>query len=277
MQPSLPSRSRARWRSATVWILVTLATVGVAIVGLSTADQRKRGRETDVAEVRVVAEFPHDATAFTQGLAVVAGQMYEGTGKLGESSLRRVDLATGKVEAIVPLDKSLFGEGITVMDGRIYQLTWQNRLGLVFDQKTLNVVSRFRYTGEGWGLTNDGKHLIVSDGTATLRFLNPRTFEVAKRLKVHAANGPVDKLNELEFVKGEILANVWYSDRIVRISPENGAVLGWVDLASLYPADQRSSKEDVLNGIAYDEKNGRLFVTGKNWPKLYEIEIKSKR
>ena len=167
----------------------------------------------------------------------------------------------------------MFGEGITVLDGKVFQLTWQNRLGIIYDQKTFDSLGTFRYTGEGWGLTHDGKRLILSDGTSTIRFLDTKTFEVVKRLKVRASNGPVDQLNELEFRKGEILANVWHTNRIARISPESGEVLGWIDLASLYPERQRQSREDVLNGIAYDEANDRLFVTGKNWPKIYEIEV----
>lgn len=258
----------ARWRT---WWIPVLAIVAVSVMGLAIAAQLKKG-EPPVTSYRLVAEYPHDANAFTQGLVVINGQMYEGTGKKGESTLRKVTLKTGKVELFVPLDPTYFGEGITILDDRIYQLTWQNRIGLVYDVKTLERVSTFRYAGEGWGLTHDGKRLILSDGSATLRFLDPKTSEVVKRLRVRGPHGPVDKLNELEFVKGEILANIWYSDRIVRISPETGEVLGWIDLTSLYPATRRTSKEDVLNGIAYDEVNDRLFVTGKNWPRVYEIE-----
>jgi glutamine cyclotransferase len=159
------------------------------------------------------------------------------------------------------------------MDDRIYQLTWQNRVGIVYDLKTLKPQSTFRYNGEGWGLTNDGKRLIMSDGTSLLRFIDTKTFEVVKRLRVRGPNGNVEQLNELEYVKGEILANIWYADRIARISPETGEILGWIDLSGLYPEKQRASKEEVLNGIAYDEANDKLYVTGKNWPKVYEIEL----
>jgi glutaminyl-peptide cyclotransferase len=270
----MPSISRAasrRWKVAGLGLLL------MAAVGLTAAAQLKREAKGSVAGFRVVAEYPHDATAFTQGLAFADGRLYEGTGKKGESSLRQIELASGRIEQLTPLDGSLFGEGIAILDGRVYQLTWQNRLGIIYDQRTFNPISTFRYSGEGWGLTHDGKHLILSDGTSTLRFLDPQTFQVVKRLVVRAANGPIDKLNELEYVKGEILANIWYSDRIARISPDKGEVLGWIDLTNLYPARQRSSKEDVLNGIAYDEANDRLFVTGKNWPKVYEIEVVPKR
>ncbi|MBS0204786.1 MAG: glutaminyl-peptide cyclotransferase [Planctomycetes bacterium] len=258
-----------RWRAC--WIAV-LAIVAVSLMGLAIAAQLKKSEPT-VASFRLVAEYPHDPNAFTQGLVVVGGQMYEGTGKKGESTLRKVNLKTGKVELFVPLDPSYFGEGITILEDRIYQLTWQNRIGLVYDAKTLERVSTFRYAGEGWGLTHDGKRLIMSDGSATLRFIDPKTSAVVKRLRVRGPQGPIDKLNELEYVKGEILANIWYLDHIARISPETGELLGWIDLSTLYPAPLRPSKEDVLNGIAYDESSDRLFVTGKNWPKIYEIEL----
>lgn len=270
----LPAHPVARPRASRFWGLAALlVVVVVGIVGLTAAGPFKRGTKVGVAGYRIVAEYPHDAAAFTQGLVFVDDQLYEGTGTKGASSLRRVDLDTGKVEQIVPLDSSYFGEGIAVLGGKIYQLTWQNRLGIVYDQQTLNPVGTFRYTGEGWGLTHDGKRLIMSDGTSTLRMLDPKTFQVVKRLSVRASNGPVDKLNELDYMNGEILANIWYSDRIARISPETGEILGWIDLSGLYPAAQRASREHVLNGIAYDEAHDRLFVTGKNWPKLYEIKV----
>lgn len=255
------------------WRVVALTLLAVGVIGFTAAAQFKREPKGAVSGFRVVAEYPHDATAFTQGLVFTDGKLYEGTGKKGESSLRRIELASGHIEQLVPLDSVYFGEGITILEGKLYQLTWQNRLGIVYDQQTFKQLSTFRYTGEGWGLTHDGKRLILSDGTSTLRFLDPKTFEVVKRLKVKSANVAIDKLNELEYRKGEILANIWYSDRIARISPESGEILGWIDLSTLYPARQRPSKEDVLNGIAYDETKDRLLVTGKNWPKIYEIEI----
>lgn len=256
------------------WWLPAAAVIVVGVASCPIAAQFKRG-DRGITPYRVVADFPHDRTAFSQGLVIVDGQLYEGTGKKGESTLRKVDLKTGRVEAFVPLDRSYFGEGITIMNDRIYQLTWENHLGFVYDLKTMKQIKTFRYSGEGWGLTNDGKHLIMSDGTSMLRFLDPTSFEVVKRVRVRNSQGQVDKLNELEYVKGEILANIWYEDRIARISPESGEVLGWIDLSNLYPSWQRS-KEDVLNGIAYDDASGRLFVTGKNWPKLYEIELLKK-
>lgn len=256
------------------WWLPVAALIVVGVASCPIAAQFKRG-DRGITPYRVVADFPHDPTAFSQGLVILDGQLYEGTGKKGESTLRKVDLKTGRVELFVPLDRSYFGEGITILNDRIYQLTWENHLGFVYDLKTLKQLKTFRYSGEGWGLTNDGKHLIMSDGTAMLRFLDPQTFEVVKRVRVRNSQGQVDKLNELEYVKGEILANIWYEDRIARISPDSGEVLGWIDLSNLYPSRQRP-KEDVLNGIAFDEASGRLFVTGKNWPKLYEIELLKK-
>jgi len=261
-----------RWASLRIWWIPLLVIIAGSLVGLAIAAQLKRGHH-GITGIRVVAEYPHDAAAFTQGLVALDGQLYEGTGKKGESSLRKVDLKTGRIETIVALEPSYFGEGITILDDRIYQLTWQNRTALVYDLKSMRHVNSFRYSGEGWGLTHDGKRLIMSDGSSLLRFLDPKTFEVVKRVRVHGPSGQVDKLNELEFVKGEILANIWYADRIARISPENGEILGWIDLSGLYPEKQRTSKEDVLNGIAYDHASERLFVTGKNWPKVYEIEL----
>lgn len=254
------------------WALVVVVS-GIGLAGLTAANPFRQVPKGSVSGARVIAEYPHDATAFTQGLVFVDDRLYEGTGKKGESSLRRIDLKTGTIEKFVPLDSTYFGEGITILDGRIYQLTWQNRIGVIYDQKTFRAVSTFRYTGEGWGLTHDGEQLILSDGTSTLRFIDPNSFEVTKRLNVRSGRNKIEKLNELEFMKGEILANVWYEDRIARISPKTGEVLGWIDLSHLYPARSRPSKEDVLNGIAYDELNNRLLVTGKNWPKIYEIEI----
>lgn len=263
---SQPFKRRNVWMSGIVLVLCS-------VIGITAYAQLKRASKPEVWTYKVVARYPHDATAFTQGLVFSDGRLYEGTGKKGESSLRLVDLATGKVEKFAPLDAHYFGEGITVLDNRIYQVTWQNRTGVVYDMETFNVEKTFQYTGEGWGLTNDGQHLLLSDGSATIRFLDPKTFEVVKRVTAKSAGGKVSHLNELEFVKNEIWANIWYEDKIVRISPENGEVLGWIDLSTLYPRGQRRSSEDVLNGIAYDADKDRLFVTGKNWPQLFEIKV----
>ncbi len=252
------------------WLITTLVVVGAA-VGIAAALPRAAVLPVDT--VRVVASYPHDPQAFSQGLVIADGILYEGTGTFGASSLRQVDLKTGRVERIVPLGQEYFGEGIALLGDKIFQLTWKNRLAIVYDRETLAPTSSFRYSGEGWGLTTDGKELILSDGTSYLRFLSAETFEVLRRVQVRTARGPVDQLNELEYVDGEIYANIWYSDRIARISPKTGAVLGWIDLSTLYPLSQRPSREHVLNGIAYDATSKHLYVTGKNWPRLYQVEV----
>jgi glutamine cyclotransferase len=253
--------------------LVWLAAAIVAIAALAVAAWAQLGvrRAPEVAGFKVVAVYPHDPNAFTQGLAIENGRLYEGTGQYGASTLRRVDLATGRVEKQRALAPQFFGEGIAILGGLVYQLTWQNGV-VVYDLETFEVQRTMRYTGEGWGLTHDGRQLIMSDGSATIRFRDPATFAVTREIEVRADGVPVTRLNELEYIDGEIWANIWYDDRIVRIDPDDGRVLGFIDLATLYPQSARSS-EAVLNGIAYDAAADRLFVTGKNWPQLYEIEV----
>ena len=248
----------------------TLLVAGIIV--LTAWAQFAANGETELWTFEIVATIPHEPTAFTQGLVIHDGQLYESTGQYGESTLRRLELATGRVEKQIALSSAYFGEGITIFGERLYQLTWQNNLALVYDVETFDRVGAYRYDGEGWGLTHDGTHLIVSDGSAAIRFHNPETFEVVRRLVVLADGQPVGSLNELEYINGEIWANLWYQDRIARISPETGAVLGWIDLSGLYPRSRRAS-EDVLNGIAYDAETDRLYVTGKNWPWLYQIAV----
>jgi glutaminyl-peptide cyclotransferase len=220
---------------------------------------------------QVVNTFPHDPGAFTQGLVFHEGVLLESTGKYGEPTLRRVDIETGRVVQSHSLAPDLFGEGITVFGKRIYQLTWRSGLAIVYDHQTFEELGRLRYEGEGWGLTNDGTHLIMSDGSATLRFVDPEDFRVVRRLLVHSRGRRLNRLNELQYIHGQIYANVWYRDEIARISPETGEVTGWIDLRTLWP--NRRDREAVLNGIAYDAERDRLFVTGKNWPRLYEIRL----
>ena len=222
---------------------------------------------------RVVREYPHDPSAFTQGLVYVDGHLYESTGLEGASSLRQVDLDTGKVIRRRSLEPNEFGEGLTDWGGRLLQLTWTGMRGFIYERASLAVSGTFRYAGEGWGLTHDGRRLILSDGTAALRFLDPETFREIGRLPVHDEGRAVPRLNELEYVRGEVYANVWQSDRVARISPETGAVLGWIDLTGLLGTAEARHPVDVLNGIAYDPGRERLFVTGKWWPKLFEIII----
>lgn len=262
-------RLRPGWIAAVVVVICS-------VIGLTACAQLKRQPKPDSLSFTVVSRHPHDPGAFTQGLVFSNGHLLEGTGKKGESSLRRVEITTGKIEKIAPLNDHYFGEGIALLDHRIYQLTWQNRIGLVYNEETFEVEKTFQYTGEGWGLTTDGKHLIMSDGSATIRFIDPKTFAVVKRVTAKSSKGKVSQLNELEYVRNEIWANIWYEDRIARISPETGEVLGWIDFSELFPRSQRRSSEDVMNGIAYDPEKDRVFITGKNWPYLYEVKLGSK-
>lgn len=221
---------------------------------------------------RVVRSYPHDRNAFTQGLLYKDGFLYEGTGLNGRSGIRKVKLETGEVLQTKALAPEYFGEGIADWKGSLVQLTWRSEIGFVYDLATFQQTRTFGYTGEGWGLTHDDSRLIMSDGSAELRFLDPKTLKETGRLTVRDANGPVRSLNELEFVKGEIYANVWETERIARISPKDGRVTGWIDLSGLLTPAERAGT-DVLNGIAYDAARDRLFVTGKLWPRLFEIQL----
>jgi glutaminyl-peptide cyclotransferase len=239
----------------------------------------ERGATADVGGTwvpEVVARYPHDSNAFTQGLIFLDGYLYESTGRNGQSSLRRVDLATGRVEQFQAVAPEFFAEGLTEFDGKLIQLTWQSGVGFVYGLNDFDLEERFRYSGEGWGLTHDGRNLIMSDGTATLRFLDPDDFHVTATVTVTDEGRPIRNLNELEFIDGQVWANIWYEDRIARIDPASGNVLGWIDVSALYPAAQRSS-DAVVNGIAYDAATDRIFLTGKLWPAIFEIELKERR
>jgi glutaminyl-peptide cyclotransferase len=222
---------------------------------------------------QVVHSYPHDPNAFTQGLEYRAGYLYEGTGLKGRSSLRKAQLETGKVLQEIEIDPQYFGEGITVLNQQIVELTWQSETGFVYDQSTFRQRRTFNYPGEGWGLTNDGQNIYMSDGTAQIRIWDPITLQEKRRITVRDNGQPVLNLNELEWVRGEIYANIWQKDVIARISPVDGRVVGWIDLTGILPAADRTGQEDVLNGIAYDVLGNRLFVTGKLWPKLFEIKV----
>ena len=222
---------------------------------------------------RIVHIYPHDPQAYTQGLLYEDGHLYESTGLNGSSSLRMVDLETGRVLQRASVPEKYFAEGLASWGSTLIQLTWQSHIAFVYDRFSFSLLRTFHYEGEGWGLTQDGRSLILSDGTATLRFFDPRTFREVRRIAVNDHGAPVTQLNELEYVRGQIYANVWHTDRIARISPSTGRVLGWIDLTGLLPENQRSDPEAVLNGIAYDAAHDRLFVTGKLWPKLFEIKV----
>lgn len=227
----------------------------------------------EVSGYEIIKVYPHDSGAYTQGLLYFDGTLYESTGLNGRSSIRKVQLETGKVLAYRAVDPRHFAEGLAEWRGRLIQLTWQSGLGIVYDRETLLPKGTFTYKGEGWGLTQDGSNLILSDGTATLRFVNPDSYRETGRIVVRDGGKPVMNLNELEFIRGEIYANVWHSNRIARISPASGSVLGWIDLGGLLQKGDVSNPEAVLNGIAYDSAGDRLFVTGKLWPKLFEIRL----
>jgi glutamine cyclotransferase len=221
----------------------------------------------------VIATYPHDPDAFTQGLVYEDGTLYEGTGLWGESTLREVDLTTGTVLRLHALGDQYFGEGIALFNDKIYQITWQEQTGFIYEPATFEELGTFSYPHEGWGITHDGQRLIVSDGTPTIRFWDPVTLQEIGRITARDDEGPLTMLNELEYVDGEIWANIWMTDHIARISPETGDVLGYIDLTGLLDTSELTQPADVLNGIAYDPATGRLFITGKLWPTLFEIEV----
>lgn len=229
---------------------------------------------------QVVNTFPHDPRAFTQGLLFHDGKLLESTGLYDQSSLREVDLATGAVLRKSPVPGRYFAEGLALLDGKLYQLTWREEKAFVYDlnadPKTFRKDGELHYTNEGWGLTTDGHSLIMSDGSSALRFLNPATFAVDHTIHVLKGDMPQERLNELEYVKGEIFANIWQTDWVARIDPASGRVVGMIDFSYLLPEADRTATTDVLNGIAYDPAGERLFVTGKNWPKLFEVRLKKK-
>jgi glutaminyl-peptide cyclotransferase len=223
---------------------------------------------------QIVHVYPHDPDAYTQGLVWVDGYLYESTGRNGKSSIRKVDLATGQVLQHYELAEKYFGEGLTNWESELVQLTWKAGLGFVYDRSSMAWKRSFEYTGEGWGLTHDDHQFILSDGTAAIRFLDPQSFAETKRITVKDEKGkPITDINELEYVHGEIYANIWHTDKIARIAPQTGKVLGWIDLSGIIDRSGFTDSDAVLNGIAYDNKNDRLFVTGKLWPKLFEIKV----
>ena len=221
----------------------------------------------------IMYKYPHDPTAFTQGLAFDNGFLYEGTGLRGQSSLRRVEVESGNILQMHSLSSEYFGEGITIHQNKIFQVTWRSYQGFVYDKDSFKQMAAFEIATEGWGLTHDGSSLILSDGTSTLRFIDLDTYEETRAVEVLDRDEPVLNINELEYIDGEVFANIWQTERIARIDPESGSVVGWLDLCGLADSFDEDTSVDVLNGIAYDVEGGRLFITGKLWPKLFEIEI----
>jgi glutamine cyclotransferase len=255
-----------------------------AVANKTVSSNNQPTGKVPVYTYEIVNTFKHDPQAFTQGLFFHNGFLYEGTGQFGKSELRKVELETGRVVQKVGLAKSSFGEGTTILNDKIYQLTWQEGNGFIYDAATFNLLGNFGYAGEGWGLTNDGKNLIMSDGTHILRIVEPETFKTIRTLVVNNENGrPLMKINELEYINGEIWANIWHSEdigkpnHIARIDPASGKLSGWIDLNGISPDDIERDEENTLNGIAYDAANDKIFVTGKNWKKLFEIKIKPKQ
>ena len=268
MPSSCDKRTKRTYR-----ILVFLCTVVSCLFHTICYSRSIQDRSPDLT-YKIVNTFPHDPNAFTQGLIFKDGFLYESTGQYGESSLRKVDLKTGKILHIRHLPEQLFGEGITLYQDRIIQLTWRSRVGFVYDKDSFTLFRKFFYPTEGWGLTHDGKHLMMSDGSSTLYVLDPMTFQLKNRIDVHDGDRPVFRLNELEYIRGVIYANVWQTDRIARIEPSTGKVINWIDLRGVLKPEE-AIKANVLNGIAYDAARNRIFITGKLWPKLFEIEFKA--
>ena len=252
--------------------LKSIASLVLAIATLSSCQKSA----PDTLAYQIISTRPHDDSAYTQGLQLLDGRLYESAGQYGESALREIDPATGKVLRKRPLAKTVFGEGLTILNKEMWVLTWKENTAYVFDPETFKPIRSHTYQGEGWGLTNDGKQLIMSDGGSDLKFIDPKDFSVVKTLPVKDGTTSVKNLNELEMVDGQIFANIYQSDRVARISPETGLVTGWLDLKGLKHQLSSPNRADVLNGIAYDKATGNLLVTGKYWPQLFEIKISKK-
>ena len=258
-------------------VLLTVLIAGVlACSEPSTARQTAPVAEAEgvpVYSYQVINTWPHDTEAYTQGLVFHDGVLFESTGLRGASSLRRVELKTGKVKKKVEVAREYFAEGMTIFQDKIFQLTWQAQKGFVYDLKKFKQEGEFTYEGEGWGLTHDDHSLILSDGTNRIRFLDPASFQVQRTISVYDNGQPLTDINELEYIKGEIYANIWRTDRIVRIDPNTGKINAWIDMTGLHHQGPEENTENCLNGIAYDAEGDRLFVTGKRWPQLFEIRL----
>lgn len=261
-------------------LLISVVSLVTALCLLAQPPARpraKRAPATPVYGYRVIHAYPHDRGAFTEGLEIRDGFLYESTGLTGRSSVRKVKLETGEILQNLPLASEYFGEGITIVDDRIIQLTYQTQVGFVFGLKDFREQRRFSYPGEGWALTHNATSIFMDDGSDEIRIWDPKTLAEKRRIQVRDAGKPIDNLNELEWVEGELFANIWQTDRIARISPTTGQVTGWIDLTGLLGPMYRNGTEDVLNGIAYDAARKRLFVTGKLWPNVFEIQLVPRR
>ncbi|MGA9391456.1 MAG: glutaminyl-peptide cyclotransferase [Candidatus Sulfotelmatobacter sp.] len=255
--------------------LAVLATLCSVLLGQSS--RHTHARKPPEYTFKIIRTFPHDPSAFTQGLAFRNGFFYEGTGLNGRSSLRKVRMETGEVLQRIDLAPEFFGEGVTLLDDQIIQLTWQSQTGFIYNLRDFHLLRRFSYSGEGWGLATDGHDVFMSDGTPEIRVLDSKTLAEKRRFTVHDGNRRIAELNELEFVDGELFANIWQTDRIARISPRDGQVVGWIDLQGLLSPVYRLESGALLNGIAYDSSDKRLFVTGKLWPRIFEIQLVPKQ
>lgn len=286
-RPKAATAKPAQYRVSVV-VLALVACAGVVFLILSlrrdepaqesdaAANNNTRGTSVPTASqasYEVVNSYPHDPASFTQGLLWHDGSLYEGTGLKGQSKLRRLEFPSGKVLKEISMPSEFFGEGVALVDGRLIQLTWQSHVGFVYDLDTFRKLQEFAYDTEGWGLTFDGKNLILSDGSSSLFYLDPQTFKPIKKLAVTMNGKPLTELNELEFIEGEIWANVWQTDLIVRIDPSSGRVTSFLNLKGILAPSDRTGREDVLNGIAYDAEKKRIFVTGKLWPRIFEIRV----
>ncbi|MBE0479911.1 MAG: glutaminyl-peptide cyclotransferase [Dehalococcoidia bacterium] len=265
--------TRTGWAVLVLLLLAVMPAAGCLPAAGPVTPSPDEPESVPVYGYRVVNTYPHDPGAFTQGLVFEDGVLYEGIGREAFSSLRKVELETGKVLQVHELPDRYFGEGITIFGGRVIQLTWRSNKGFVYDKESFELIDEFAYPIEGWGLTHDGDMLIMSDGSDTLHFLDPTHFEITGEIRVTDGDLSVRRLNELEYIDGVIYANIWQTDRIAMISPENGRVTGWIDLEGILQLQAGDGPADVLNGIAYDAENDRLFVTGKLWPRLFEIQL----
>ncbi len=270
----MTKQRKQRWGAALLVVLLCVV-ITVVVLRINTPQTISSLPETmePLMTYQVLNVYPHDPSAFTQGLIYLDGFLYESTGLYGESSLRQVALETGEVLQQVTLSSDFFAEGLTVWEETLIQLTWRERLGFVYNTLDFALFSQFGYPTEGWGLTQDGERLIMSDGSSTLYFLAPGTFQVVGTVTVTFDGEEIQQLNELEFIRGEVFANIWRTDDIIRINPDTGVVTGWIDLTGILPEDSQAETTDVLNGIAYDTAQDRLFITGKRWPYLYEIRL----